>query len=184
MHLGRSIFSLLGCITLSGCGLIPIPHPQTVPRVITDVRVIDHTTNKPLKDAIVVMESKRVDGGWMSGSPSHISLNDSSWPKLSFGEPIPLVRVTGDRWTPKQKTRTSIVRPWGIGPLGTCMYAGQQVRITARAPRHCNFTLSFSPSWCKSPSQFKERLKTSPHAELFQIDDQGRLTIKLPPTKS
>jgi hypothetical protein len=183
MHLGRSLFALLGCTTLSGCGLIPIPRPQTVPGVITDVTVIDRATRRPLKDAIVGMESKRTDGGWMNGSPSHISLNDSSWPELSFGEPIPLVRVTGDHWTPRQTTRTSIVRPWGIGPLGTCMYAEQQVRITARAPQHRNFTLVFSPSWCKSSSQFKERLKTSPHAEIFQIDDEGRLTINLPPTK-
>jgi hypothetical protein len=182
MHHSRSVLALLGCIAFSGCGLIPIPRPRTVPGVITDVRVIDHDTRKPLSDAIVGMDSKRTDGAWMNGSPSYIALNDSPWPDLRFGEPIPMARATGDHWTPRQTTRTSVVRPWGIGPLGTCIYAEQQVRITARAPRHRNFTLVFSPSWCKSPSQFKERLKTSPHAELFQIDDEGQLTIHLPTT--
>lgn len=167
-------------LIVASCGLVPVPTSRAVPGVVREIRVFDHTTRELLTESVVGIESKRIGGGWMTGSPSHITVGDSPWPDLRFGEPVPFSSHIGERWTPQQQRRTSITRPWGIGPLGTAMHYEQQVRITARANGYRNLVLFYSPSWCKTPKEFMDRMKTSPHRELITLEDDGTLNIRLP----
>jgi len=167
-------------LLLPSCGLLPVPTPRRVPGVVTQVKLVDATTSQPLAASSVGLETLRVDTGWLRGTLSHVYLNDSRWPELRFGEPIAVRPAGAGVWVPVKTTRTALVYPWGLGPLGWAQYSDIRIRLDARADGYRNLLLFYSPSVCHTPEKFRTQLSSESQRDLIQMDDDGLLTIRLP----
>ncbi len=158
----------------SGCGLLQIPYPRTLPEPIKQIVVVQEGTNQPIADSEVVIHANRHKNWMMSFSPMY---GDEFRPPTETTIIIPVIPVEAGCFTPEPTKVWCRLHIWGLGPLGTTIYEDYPVTVYARAEGYAPVSATYWPERVFNiydDERHTDRLFTPP---IF--DGDGTLTVFL-----
>jgi hypothetical protein len=133
-----------GCLLLlgSGCSLVPIPVPRTLPDPIRQVEVVGEGSEQPVTNAEVVVYADR-DKNWLRSFPPYYVAEFH--PPQANSVVLRLEPAGPGRFSVERRHVWRYIWPWGIGPLGTALHEDYAVSVSARADGFEPVTATYWP---------------------------------------
>lgn len=160
-------------VAVAGCALVPIPLPLELTGPVNGIRVLDAQTKQVVPEAKVTFSTEPSSMNWLLGQPTVV---------LSSGLPPAdgdaFHRDADGTFVIESRYRFVTCRPWGIGPLGVCLYEGPRAVFNVWAPGY------HSPDgdWVIAPrrrANFPDSQKGDTSNRQGELDEQGILHVYL-----
>ncbi|MEI7732014.1 MAG: hypothetical protein WCO56_20740 [Verrucomicrobiota bacterium] len=132
--------ALILLLFTGGCALIPIPVWRTLPDY-QSVQVIDDATHEVLTNAQISIRYYR-NTNWILDFPVRM---ENKIVEYHHPNEITVSRLENGTFKVTMITKTAYIKPWGIGPLGTCIYDDYCVIISAFAEGYDTVSVTYYP---------------------------------------
>jgi hypothetical protein len=158
----------------SGCALVPIPCPLELTGPINGVRILDSQTELPVPDAKLTFTTAPSSLNWGHGAPEVILSGEP--PAADADE---CRRQPDGTFAIESRRRFVTCRPWGIGPLGCCLYEGPRAVFNVWAPGYHTLDGGWTIDYRRRSSAAQDSGPSRSEARQSDLDGDGILRVYL-----